>query len=649
MQRILFLLFCILLLSGFSSKKPPSQDFHFQEVCNQNFKPTLLKRDNKVESLLEAYHLFSCHPVQVSKYVLKHHHKENWFLQELAKKRIQKDLSLEEELWLLKNMQPFLEHSSDKERYLTRLIDIKKKLNLDSSEETTALQKKFPSYDSTALLKPNLKVVKDLKRRGQNSKALEILLLLQNEDKNDLKTLRELVKTQKNIRRNQAYLKYSQNYVGKIYKNLKKTPKSPYYRDLYLREALLDIRRVWTYRSTKEALKMLTSLINNHCSIPRFCGEHYWIKGRIYEELKNTDRALYWYEKAVKNTSIKSNEFLNRVWNLSWLLYKVKGKDKALSYTKKYTATLEPKEISSKLYYWMSKWANEPKTKEIYKKSIRTYHPLSFYLWSDLALGEGMDLTYSTLENLPKELKKSYEKDLLKIIDSHYVSLAHSYIDHIEKQPYFKKNLNWKKLKALSGRYADLLLDLEAGLLEARSHIPFFFSRGFEQEATVASSRFLIPKELIWSITRQESNFNPYARSWADAFGLMQILPRRADLFIQDVIPEEKRNEIEMSPFKLYDPSFNMLIGAWLLKENNAVFNQKLPLAIAAYNASEKKVKEWEKRFYTGEWSNFIEEITYRETRKYVKLVLRNLSIYSKLEKESLKQIREGKKTSKNI
>ena len=284
----------------------------------------------------------------------------------------------------------------------------------------------------------------------------------------------------------------------------------------------------------------------------------------------------------------------------------------------------------------MYRWSDTKTEQEKYLSLITKHHPMSFYLWSKYAIGKGIELKTQNFTEFKKTLKSDTEQELLQIMKAGELSLAQAYIKHIERTKKIKKTLSWKKLKALNGMYADLLLDLNAGNIKASENLQFFFSRGFYDEVIFAGSEFSIDKELIWSITRQESNFNPYARSWADAFGLMQILPKRAVSFLNDTKKDLKKPPVQgINPFKLYDPTFNISVGAWLLRENLRNFDGKLPLAIAAYNASINKVEEWERRFYTGDWMTFMEEVTYRETRKYVKLVLRNKEIYTALEKSS--------------
>ncbi|WP_178306434.1 membrane-bound lytic murein transglycosylase MltC [Vibrio algicola] len=73
-----------------------------------------------------------------------------------------------------------------------------------------------------------------------------------------------------------------------------------------------------------------------------------------------------------------------------------------------------------------------------------------------------------------------------------------------------------------------------------------------------ASKKYDIPEDLIYAIIKTESNFNPYAVSWAKAYGLMQIIPRTAG---HDVFNIVKGKSGMPSPEYLYNPANNIDTG----------------------------------------------------------------------------------------
>ena len=121
---------------------------------------------------------------------------------------------------------------------------------------------------------------------------------------------------------------------------------------------------------------------------------------------------------------------------------------------------------------------------------------------------------------------------------------------------------------------------------------------------------------------RQESAFNPDARSHMDAFGLMQLIPQVAKA-------SARANAINYKkPEDLYKPHINIPLGSAHLRKLWDHYNGQLVLTVASYNASQKAIAGWLKTRFRGDSLEFIEDIPYEETRNYVKLVLRNMITY---------------------
>lgn len=127
-----------------------------------------------------------------------------------------------------------------------------------------------------------------------------------------------------------------------------------------------------------------------------------------------------------------------------------------------------------------------------------------------------------------------------------------------------------------------------------------------------------VNKEYVYSIMRQESAFNPLSHSWANAYGLLQILPQVA----RDVMVKAGVSFTE--DYELYRPEINIPVG--VAHMDNLIDRVGTPfiLRTAAYNATVDKTLEWRQRLFGGNVFEFIEEIPYDETRSYVRLVMRN-------------------------
>lgn len=142
-----------------------------------------------------------------------------------------------------------------------------------------------------------------------------------------------------------------------------------------------------------------------------------------------------------------------------------------------------------------------------------------------------------------------------------------------------------------------------------------------------ASDRYNSDPLVIISIIREESRFDPEARSIAGALGLMQLMPQTAYSIAKKI------NFTVTKPVHIYDVKTNINLGSYYIGRLVNEFNS-LPLAIASYNAGENAVKKWQKANEYKSYDEFIEDIPYDETRNYVKRVLTTYFEYLKLSGE---------------
>lgn len=127
---------------------------------------------------------------------------------------------------------------------------------------------------------------------------------------------------------------------------------------------------------------------------------------------------------------------------------------------------------------------------------------------------------------------------------------------------------------------------------------------------------------LVLAVIRQESNFNPNATSRVGARGLMQIMPETGD----EIAKMMKRTD----PFDLYDKSTNLAFGTYYLRYLLKRFDGVRSTALAAYNAGPTVVRSWLNDPSYSEDGRTLKAIPYKETRNYVKNVLRFYEAYRK-------------------
>ena len=157
----------------------------------------------------------------------------------------------------------------------------------------------------------------------------------------------------------------------------------------------------------------------------------------------------------------------------------------------------------------------------------------------------------------------------------------------------------------------------------------FIFPRVFEDDIRKRSQKVGMDPWVVSSIIRQESAFNPRARSSVDALGLMQLLPVTAQKEAKILGKDSFQTE------DLYDPETAIEFGTSNISRLLKIFDKSYICSFAAYNAGIPPVKLWMKQYGTVYPLTFIERITYKETRDYVKKLLRNYIMYRRLyEKE---------------
>jgi soluble lytic murein transglycosylase-like protein len=129
-----------------------------------------------------------------------------------------------------------------------------------------------------------------------------------------------------------------------------------------------------------------------------------------------------------------------------------------------------------------------------------------------------------------------------------------------------------------------------------------------ERAVTRAAQQHHLHPALLFAVMKAESSFNPLVVSKAGAVGLMQLVPETA---------------LRHGVHHLYDTNENVAGGARHLRYLLDRFNGNTRLALAAYNAGERKVDRYKQIPPYKETRHYVQKVLsyYRDYRKEVRLV----------------------------
>ena len=157
-----------------------------------------------------------------------------------------------------------------------------------------------------------------------------------------------------------------------------------------------------------------------------------------------------------------------------------------------------------------------------------------------------------------------------------------------------------------------------------RSYWEALFPRPYWSDVKRFANANGLDPYLVASLIRQESEFNPSAVSNKNALGLMQLLPKVG----KGVAKQEKLKHF--STAQLFTPTVNVQLGTKYFRSMVDEFGG-FEYALAAYNAGDDRVKDWQSQGKYRDVQEFVESIPFTETREYVQAIMRNANVYRQL------------------
>ena len=340
-------------------------------------------------------------------------------------------------------------------------------------------------------------------------------------------------------------------------------------------------------------------------------------------------------------------------WLQFWYTYRANDHTEALSYLQNITISSHPDRDSIAIKYWraraLEKTGKKQEAEQIFQQIV-TDSPHSFYSVMAVNKDKSLDrylniipkiasgnIEDQTSVNAPEpNFEPESEED--NSIETSAAASASDSATLIKTESLDKKLDTIKySLTGVSGLH-DWIMGLQS--LASRGGIKGSANQGFKGLAeswnnsdfplayfdivTTESKKHKLDPYLLLSIIRAESRYRKDALSPVGALGLMQIMPFTAMRIAEDL------GDGKFQLNSLLDPQENIRYGAFYFGKLLHFYGDNVAVALAAYNAGPSAVTNWLESCRNCELDEFVDGITYRETRNYVKKIIGYYSNYKR-------------------
>ena len=414
--------------------------------------------------------------------------------------------------------------------------------------------------------------------------------------------------------------------------------------------------RLWENGLPEAAQRIYQKVLDRYPSEALACHKALYFMGRIEEDSHRYVEAISYYEKLLRKYNggyfTPSAQF-----KIPWL-YRLEGElEKArtgfnnlLKYARpeKFknpdNGFQKPDDFRPAALYWLAETERQLEnydSKVSLLKHLTEEFPMDFY-----AMLARIDMSLQPLEFLELEaiqisahrqwglgeVNRKWINRAEKLISIGFLEMGMkelSQITYEKNDPEFSYYL--AELFKKAGGYQKAI-SLSWGISRNKHHdsispslAEVLFPKPYVENVKRETSQYNLSPYLVMGLMRQESAFNKKVVSSARAIGLMQLLPTTATRVARSMGTRlEESNDLKKS-------AVNIQLGVKYLSGLLADFEDNIVFALAAYNAGPSKVRQWMETRSDLKPLEFMESIPYKETRNYVKKVLRNYVIYKTL------------------
>ncbi len=351
--------------------------------------------------------------------------------------------------------------------------------------------------------------------------------------------------------------------------------------------------------------------------------------GRIFQSRQDNANAAAAYQHLSRQFS-RTPLAREARWRQGWMAYS-QGEYRTAQKIFQRLAQSVPGTVDGiRALYWQARASGRSGRSEeaasVYRRLLRRYPHGYYALWAEKRLGTTLAaLTRQTLPaSSPPRLSPTqagHYQRYTTLVDLGLLDLARRELDFVRHHA--PRGTAWTQF--FISEYQRVNAYPAVFRLLPRLNLPrvarqvYLYPQAYWDLVLAHAEKKDLDPYLIIALIRQESLFDTAAVSRANAYGLMQLLPTTA----------ARLTDLPLNGGSaLADPAFNIHLGTSYLRGLLERYQGSLILALGAYNAGEKAADKWLARFGELEPDEFIENISYGETRRYVKLVLRNYRTY---------------------
>lgn len=388
--------------------------------------------------------------------------------------------------------------------------------------------------------------------------------------------------------------------------------------------------------------------------------------GRISYMANDWQNAAFYYQRLI-NEYPNGDRIADGYWELGWIQYRLEEFESAAATFDKMSLSFKGGDLEEKSLFWKAKCfeksGKQAQAIEIYKKTF-SIDPFSYYGFAsaEVLKKEGINLSMPEINKnlnpqnsdissiLPEiyndliphkitdkaeisHINKAKELLFIKFYDSASKEVEASK-DEIDANPvkileistlYLKSENYENSIGIVQKNYKKLSSSLTGNLKDYYYYL--FYPFAYKDYLLKYSTAYNVEPDFLLAIIREESRFKADAGSHAGAQGLMQIMPKTAKV-IAGKIGITNFNES-----MLHDPETSIKMGAYYISQMLNNFSGNKYYALGAYNGGPGAMQNWIAKYGNLDINEFIESLTYEETKNYIKKVMASYYIYELLYK----------------